>query len=269
MINRYTFARSNSKLIAGVMRYHRAIHHATVRVVRSRAMFRDIALPTIMSILMLIMPSLAATAQSYSTDSLIVLQQQQDGNKLHYPVVAFRSNLLQPLLNVGIEVPIAKHWSLGADYYYPWFWPAKNNKNCFELLFVSAEARYWFATNRKQQMPEKNYLAGHSIGVYGAWGYYDFEHNYHGHQGDGWSVGIDYLYALPIAKGKLRMEFQLALGALWSLKAQPYNVYEDGGHLIRERGHRKNFSYLGPTKLGVSLVVPIFRSVKQSASQEP
>lgn len=176
--------------------------------------------------------------------------------------MAFRSNLLLPLLNVGVEVPVAKHWSIGADYYYPWFWPAPENKDCFELIFVSAEVRYWFNAGRKQQLPDKNHLTGHSVAPYAAWGYYDFERNYHGHQGHLWSVGLDYVYALPVAKGKLRMEFQLAVGAIWSPMAQPYNVYEEGGHLIREKGVRKNFNYFGPTKVGVSIVLPLNRKVK-------
>lgn len=183
-----------------------------------------------------------------------------------YPIFAVRSNLLLPLLNVGVEVPVSKHWSVGADYYYPWIWPSKSNKNCYELIFVSAEARYWFNASRNQPLPDKNYLVGHSVAAYGAWGYYDFEHNYHGHQGQVWSAGLDYVYALPIAKGKLRMEFQIAVGAIWSPDAQPYKVYERGGHLIRERGHLKNFFYVGPTKVGVSLVLPINRKIKRTPS---
>lgn len=178
-----------------------------------------------------------------------------------YPIFALRSNLLLPLLNVGVEVPVGKHWSVGADYYYPWVWPKSNNKNCFELIFVSAEARYWFNA-RDSRVPGRNFLKGHSVAAYGAWGYYDFEHNWKGHQGHGWSAGLDYVYALPVAKGKLRLEFQLAVGGVWSPKAQPYKVYESGGKLIRETGLHKNYTYFGPTKVGVSLVVPITVKVK-------
>lgn len=37
--------------------------------------------------------------------------------KLWKPVVALRTNLLLPLLNFGVEVPIGNRWSVGADYY--------------------------------------------------------------------------------------------------------------------------------------------------------
>lgn len=177
-------------------------------------------------------------------------------SKIKYPVFALRTNLLMPLLNVGAEVPIGNRWSIGADYYYPWIWPSKSNKNCFELTIISAEARYWFG-----KRDHDNRLRGHSMAAYGAWGYYDFEHNYHGHQGDGWSAGIDYVFAKSIAKGRLHLEFQIAIGGAWT-KSQPYDVYTRGGQLIREKNHKKNFNYFGPTKVGISLVWPIFRSVK-------
>lgn len=151
---------------------------------------------------------------------------------------------------------------MGLDYYYPWVWPNYHNKNCFELLFFSAEARYWFDPSRNQDFPERNYMLGHSVGVYGSWGYYDFERNYHGYQGDVMSIGVDYLYSKPIANGRMRLEFEAALGLKVSYHAQPYNVYKDGGRLIREKGHLKNFTYFGPSRLAVSLVIPINHKVK-------
>jgi outer membrane protein OmpA-like peptidoglycan-associated protein len=42
--------------------------------------------------------------------------------EIRKPVVAVRSNLLVPALNVGVEAPIGTHWSVGADYYFPWIW---------------------------------------------------------------------------------------------------------------------------------------------------
>lgn len=194
---------------------------------------------------------------------------QEDCDTVRYPVMAFRSNLLVPLHNVGIEIPVARHWSLGLDWYYPWIWPAKSNKNCFELLALSAEVRYWFNASKGQALPKRNYLTGHSIGLYGAWGYYDFERNYKGLQGDGVNVGLDYLYSIPISKGKLRLEFELAFGAVWSFNAKPYNVYEYGGKLIGKRDTYRNISYYGPTKAGVSIVIPINKKVKPSANCKP
>lgn len=44
----------------------------------------------------------------------------QEPLEIRKPVVAVRSNLLVPALNVGIEVPIGTNWSVAADYYFPW-----------------------------------------------------------------------------------------------------------------------------------------------------
>ena len=42
------------------------------------------------------------------------------------PVIALRSNLLLPLMNVGVQVPLGNRFSIGADWYYPFIrreWP--------------------------------------------------------------------------------------------------------------------------------------------------
>ena len=173
------------------------------------------------------------------------------------PVVAVRSNLLVPALNVGVEVPIGTHWSVGADYYFPWIWPKRDNKNCFELLAWGVEGRYWFGRNRTVF----DRLQGHSVGVYGYMGYYDFERNYHGHQGEFMNVGVDYTYAMAVGKRKqIHLEFSLGFGYIYSL-ARKYTVIEAQGPLISDKITKK-VGFFGPTKANVSLVVPIFQKVK-------
>ena len=172
---------------------------------------------------------------------------------------ALRSNLLVPALNLGVEVPIGNHWSVGADYYYPWVWPKRDNKNCFEFLGWGIEGRYWFGRNRTIF----NRLQGHSIGLYGYAGYYDFERNYHGHQGEFVNVGLDYTYAMAVGKRKqLHFEFSLGVGYIYS-EARKYTVIEPGAPLISDKITKK-IGFFGPTKANISLVVPIFQRVKPS-----
>lgn len=176
---------------------------------------------------------------------------------LRKPVVAVRTNLLVPALNVGVEVPIGTHWSVGADYYFPWIWPKRDNKNCFELLAWGVEGRYWFGRNRTVL----DRLQGHSVGVYGYMGYYDFERNYHGHQGEFMNVGVDYTYAMAVGKRKqIHLEFSLGFGYIYS-QARKYTVIEAQGPLISDKITKK-VGFFGPTKANVSLVVPIFQKVK-------
>ncbi len=173
------------------------------------------------------------------------------------PVVALRSNLLVPALNVGVEVPIGTHWSVGADYYFPWVWPKRDNKNCFELLSWGIEGRYWFGRNRTVF----DRLQGHSVGLYGYMGYYDFERNFHGHQGEFVNVGLDYTYAMAVGKRKqVHFEFSLGVGYIYS-QARKYTVIEAGAPLISDKITKK-IGFFGPTKANISLVVPIFQKVK-------
>lgn len=170
------------------------------------------------------------------------------------PIASLRTNLLVPALNVGVEVPLGNRWSVAADYYYPWLWPSQKNKNCFEFLGWSLEGRYWFGRNRQPQ----DRLKGHSLGVYMAAGYYDFEKNYRGMQGEFLSPGLDYTYSMAVGRKKnLNLQFTLAVGYIRSW-GTTYNVYGDYGELYPDDG-TLIWDYVGPTKAAVTLVVPFYR----------
>lgn len=170
------------------------------------------------------------------------------------PLMAFRTNLLVPGLNFGAELPLGNNWSVAADYYYPWFWPSKKNKDCFELLGWSVEGRYWFGQDRRPQ----DRLKGHSVGLSVAGGYYDFEKNYRGMQGEFVTPSLDYTYSMAIGRQKnLHLQFTLAVGYIRSW-GRTYNVYGDHGELFPDEG-TLIWDYVGPTKAAVTLVVPLYR----------
>ena len=54
------------------------------------------------------------------------------------------------------------------------------------------------------------------------------------------------------------MEFELAVGVITSRNI-PYDVYGDGGILLHRDGLVNNFTWVGPIKASVNLVVPIFK----------
>ena len=166
-------------------------------------------------------------------------------------IMALRSNLIVPASNIGLEFCIGDSWSIGADYYFPWIKRQADHQNALQLLGWGLEGRYWFGKSRK----EDDRLKGHSIGLSTYAGYYDFERSYTGIQGEFATVGLDYLYAMSICKGKLHLEFNLGLGYIYSY-VKPYDVFETGGKAFKE-GYIKNFHWIGPVKAGVSLVVPI------------
>ena len=173
-------------------------------------------------------------------------------------LIAVRSNLLVPALNVGVEYPLGTNWSVAADYYFPWIKMGDKNRNCFQMLGWSAEGRYWFGKERS--LEER--LLGHSIALYGAGGYYDFEYNYKGTQGEFVTGGFDYTYAFAVGKKKrINLEFTLAVGYIHSW-GRPYHVVSDYGPLFKDDTDLR-FDYFGPTKAAVSLVVPIRFGRKQ------
>lgn len=189
-------------------------------------------------------------AYAYSIDE----QQVTDNNR----IVALRTNLLVPALNFGVECPLGNKWSIAADYYFPWLKSDDKNKDCFQLLGWSAEGRYFFGKERSAE----DRLLGHSIALYGAGGYYDFEYNYKGTQGEFVTGGFDYTYAFAVGKKKrINLEFTFAVGYIHSW-GRPYHVVSEYGPLFKDDTDLR-FDYFGPTKAAVSLVVPIRFGRKQ------
>ena len=187
---------------------------------------------------------------------------QKETRKYQKTILAARSNLLIPGLNVGIEIPIRENWSLGLDYYYPWF-VSNANKWCVEMLGWFVDAKYWFTNDNTRWMPDSK-LKGHAVGVYAGLGYYDFQNKIKGAQGEFIDLGVDYTYALPVANDKLRLEFNLGLGFLKTWY-RPYTPSSDYADLIKEPGVKyRTTNFISPTKAGVSLVWPITVTTKKS-----
>lgn len=175
-------------------------------------------------------------------------------------ILAGRTNLLVPGLNAGVEVPIGRHVSIGADYWYPW-WLAKNNKYCGEMLGTFVDAKYWFTgRNGKYAWTRADKLKGHALGVYAGAGYYDYQRLKSGYQGEYIDVGVDYTFGLPIGRRDhkwMRMEFNIGVGYIWT-QARHYTPTSDYSDLIKDPGiKQKYYSFFGPTRAGVSFVLPI------------
>lgn len=180
------------------------------------------------------------------------------------PVFAFRSNLLVPLLNVGMEVPIGNRFSIGADVYAPWVYRELMNKffepqkYCMQGLAGQFELRWWLGKEHGKYNGICNRLSGHSLALVADAGKFDVEWDWKGTQGEFAILGLDYTYALPVAKGKARIEFSLGVG-YGLCRWRPYEVFYEGGYLIAEK---PVMLWQGPvvSRLGISLVVPVFSS---------
>ena len=129
-----------------------------------------------------------------------------------YPL-AIRTNLLLPFLNVGVEVPIGNRWSVGADWYYPWFPRSDFHRNCTQMDGLSVEGRYWMGkSHNRGEVNRTNRLLGHSVGVFAMGGRYDLERDFSGHRGEYVMGGIDYLFAMPVWQKRMHLEFSLGVG---------------------------------------------------------
>ena len=94
-------------------------------------------------------------------------------------------------------------------------------------------------------------------------GYYDFQNKIQGKQGEFINFGVEYTYALPVANDKLRLEFNLGLGFL-NTWYRPYTPASDYSDLIKEPGVKyRSTNFVGPTRVGVSLVWPVTVNVKK------
>lgn len=183
---------------------------------------------------------------------------------------AFRTNFLMgPLTNIGLEIPLGKHLSIGGDWYSPWLWRPLHRQNldskgwCFEFQAADVELRYWFGRRRDQASQR---LLGFAIGVYGAAGHYDFERNWFGYQGHFWNAGVDLVYAVPLWGGRMHMEFELGVGYIHSL-ATPYECLEPGGECFKLMDTRKLVRWIGPTRAQVSLVVPVYFKTRKGGAR--
>ncbi|MDR2564130.1 MAG: DUF3575 domain-containing protein [Prevotellaceae bacterium] len=173
------------------------------------------------------------------------------------PLFALKTNLLfdaASLLNVELEVPLGKRWSIAGEYIFPW-WLWNSKQYCLQSLSGTLEARYWFGKREERQV-----LTGWFAGLYGGGGYYDVENGKKGYQGEFYiATGISGGLAHTInRKGNLRMEYSLGLGYMKTKYREYYPIYgpeyglDDRWYLIRRRsGH---YTWIGPTRAKVSLV---------------
>ena len=178
----------------------------------------------------------------------------QDTVKVHwYP--AIKTNLLFDLVtavNVELEFPIGERFSLAVEDVFPWWkWGPNDRKYCFQYWSIGVEPRWWFVRNDR-----RDWLTGHFIGLYGMSGKYDFQWvTRFCWQGEYWSAGLTYGYALPICRWA-NMEFSISAGFLRSdyRHYQPDDEYE---HLFKDYYNAGKATWFGPTKAKISLVIPL------------
>lgn len=176
-------------------------------------------------------------------------------------LLMLKTNMLYDLLavpNIGIEIPLPKSFSIGADWAYAW-WKTDTHHRYWRSYGGDIFARKWFGG-------EKASCTGHHVGIYGGIVTYDFELGGRGYLGDKWSYdfGVEYGYSLKIAN-RLNIDFNLGVGYLGGVYKEYLPI---DTHYVWQSTKRRH--WFGPTKVEVSLVYLIgnaYRSAQKGGSR--
>lgn len=188
-------------------------------------------------------------------DNTISIKPIESEQFVRHTIIAAKTNLLYDAvtaLNFEVEVPIGNHFSVAVEDVFPWWTCGPNDrKYAFQMWEMGLEPRWWFKKN-----DQRDRLTGHFAGIYGMASKYDFQWDYNlCYQGEYWSAGLTYGYSMKISR-LFNLEFSFSAGFMSS----DYRHYVPGigyEHLYRDRYKTGKISYFGPTKLKVSLVLPI------------
>lgn len=167
------------------------------------------------------------------------------------PVLFVKTNLAYDLLtfvNVAVEVPLGRRFSVEAQYVNPW-WNSVRKHRTIELCYVSLAPRYYFGKDGERY---SSLFAGLSAG----WGKYDMQLTRHGVQGELWHVSPVFGYSHYIGR-HWKMEYSVSVGYLHTnyrkytqKSGTPYGDIKV--HDYPWVSH--TFRSILPTSLGVSLV---------------
>lgn len=179
-------------------------------------------------------------------------------------IFAIRSNLLYDLfslVNYSIEAPLYRDkFSFLVEHHFSWWnWGKAKNEYSIRYLTLGCEARWWFmpqSFSDGKKWRHRESLGGQFLALYGDSGKYDFQFvDDVCYQGEFWSAGISYGYAMPIGK-LLNLEFSFSVGYA-SIAYRGYTPSDDFENLWRDPEKVGRWHYWGPTKARVSLVLPI------------
>lgn len=166
--------------------------------------------------------------------------------------MALKTNLLSDAAMIpdgGIEICLGRKWSIGADWHYSWW--ADRKAFCWKSYGGDVFIRRWIG-HRSDARP----LTGHHLGIYGQMASFDFDAG-----GDGvlsypydFGGGLEYGYSLGVSK-RLNIDFSVGVGYLggeYKRYTPTMNEYPREMHYVWQSTN--SFSWIGPTKLEISLV---------------
>lgn len=166
-------------------------------------------------------------------------------------------------LTVGYEIPIGQHFSIQSNYTVTTPWHAWNsNAECAELMHWDLGARWYPGGSfRKPFTPKagRRVLDGWYASLSAGMGYYDFEHNGKGYQGEEILVSAGLGYGLCF-NDHWSLNFGLGVGPMYT-RYRYYEGRSNNEHLMYR--YSGTFSYFGLTDAKVTLTYLMYYNKKQ------
>lgn len=178
-------------------------------------------------------------------------------------IMGVKTNMLYDVAlipNVGIEFPMGRHMSIGANWMYAW-WKNRRRNRHWRIYGGDVNLRYWPGAHGAT-------LTGHHVGLYGTVLLYQVAFGGKGYisgiPGDNmaggkrwWGAGVEYGYSLQLNR-RLNIDFTLGVGYT-SGEQRDYRMID--GCYVWQSSARKH--WIGPTKAEISLVWKIGRLAKK------
>jgi hypothetical protein len=171
--------------------------------------------------------------------------------RLLLPRIIIKTNLLYDAgltPNLGVEVPIGEHFSVGAEFMRGW-WLKRDWSACWQLEAAALEGRYWWR-NRMERHRHGGWFAG----IFAQAGFYDFQlSSDKGMQGEFLMAGVAGGYLCPLS-AHWSIEFALGIGYLLSnYRRYTVETTHDGHELVASAPAMRFKGVPYPIKAGVSL----------------
>ena len=156
-------------------------------------------------------------------------------------------------LTIGVEVPVGQHWSVYSNYMATAPWRAwDNNAECAELIHLDLGAKWYPGGSFYKPFvhnPNREVLDGwYAYGAVGA-GYYDFERNGKGYQGEEILGTLGLGYGLNLGKN-WSLDFALGVGPMFT-QYRYYIARNNNQYLVYQ--YSGTMQYFGVTDAKVTL----------------
>ncbi|MFI3305637.1 MAG: DUF3575 domain-containing protein [Rikenellaceae bacterium] len=167
--------------------------------------------------------------------------------------LAVKTNLMYDLigaLNLGLEVPIRRRWSIAVDALFPWY-GSRGSHTYYRVHNMSIEGRYWLGSSFERMYRKQ--LTGWFVGLNAGGGQYDLMFDPDkGAQGTFIQASATGGFAHEIRQN-LRLEYSVGVGAVMT---NYYKYAWDGFayQLKTPRSLKYRSTFVIPTKLSVAMV---------------